>query len=201
MLLLLRHFCLRHNNMKMTKKALDLRTLGKGIPTLNPGKAQMLEEACKWCLLTCCHDTGVEILTQYKGEEKTIPIIWDENDSDLQTLSLSYNDDDGVEFGAEALALLLVRECTDYTAIRRAANGTGIDYYLGKKRGNSKNFFSDNDARLEISGILKENQKNTVKTRVKKKLKQTKPTDGTSTVFVSVIEFSHPKSQMVLKDV
>ena len=187
--------------MNKKKATLDLRTLGTGIPTLNPGKAMMLQEACKWCLLTCCHDVGVEILNNYNGEKKEFPIIWDKNTSDLQKLSLSYNSDDGIEFGAEALSLLLVRECTEYTAVRRAANGEGIDYWLGKKRGNVNNFFSVKDARLEISGILKESNTNTIQTRVNRKLNQTKPTDGTSPVFVSIIEFSYPKSEMVLKNV
>lgn len=186
---------------KKKKPVLDLSTLGKGIPTLNPGKAMMLQEACKWCLLTCCHDAGVEIVSNYNGEQKKFPIIWDINTSDLHKLSLSYNDNDGIESGAEALSLLLVRECTEYTAIRRAATGTGIDYWLGKKCRNKNNFFGVKNARLEISGILKESNTNTIQARVNRKLKQTKPTDGTSPVFISIIEFSHPKSEMVLKNV
>ncbi len=189
--------------MKNNKaQKLDIGTLGDGIPALTPGKVLALQEACQWCLHTSCHKEGVEILAKYRGETNSLSILWGEKESDLQLLKRAYNKDDAIEYGAEALSLLLVRTCTDYTAIRRSATGTGIDYWLGDKKKNNNNIFSTTDARLEISGILKENPRNTVKTRIKQKLKQTIPSDGSLfPVLVSIIEFGHPKSEMVRKDV
>ena len=53
---------------------------------------------------------------------------------------------------------------------------------------------------LEVTGILKEKGSNTIKNRIKEKLKQTTPTDNTFRVFVSVVEFSQPYAEMVLKN-
>jgi len=46
---------------------------------------------------------------------------------------------------------------------------------------------------------MKETASNKVSTRMKEKLKQTKPTDQTFLVYVVVVEFSQPYATMVLK--
>jgi hypothetical protein len=109
----------------------------------------------------------------------------------------AYNSDDAIEFGAEALALLLIKEKTPYTAIERAVKPSGIDYWLGYK--NSKYIFSRFDARLEITGILTESSSNTIKSRINKKLERTM-ISNVFPVFISVIEFGEPKAVTVRRD-
>ena len=179
---------------------LVLDSLSTGIPSLTNDKASMLKECCVWCLRNCQHPIGVVLQSiSYKGST-SYRILWNEENIDVSHILVAYNSDDAVEFGAEAIALLLVREQTLFTAIRRAVRSTGIDYWLGYKSDDPNIIFSKGDARLEISGILEERGTNTVKNRIKKKLLQTVPTDHTFPVYISVVEFTQPKAEMVFKN-
>ena len=73
-----------------------------------------------------------------------------------------------------AIVLLLIQEFTEFTAIEQSVIGTTIDYYLGHQNQND-NLIFNNTARLEVSGILEENKKNTVENRIKRKLNRLKP--------------------------
>lgn len=182
-------------------KKIDLDSLNNGIPAVSEGKAKMLKETCIWCLNSCKHQNGVALTAQNNKNTEILPICWNEKSIDRDAIDRAYNKEDAIEFGAEALSFILVRECTKYTAIRRSATGTGIDYWLGKKRRAGNKIFSSADARLEISGILKQTTSNSVKRRVKEKLEQTTPTDKSFPVFISIIEFGQPQAEMVLKNV
>lgn len=181
-------------------KVLSLDSLHNGIPALSSGKANTVKEACVWCLNKCSHLNGVAITVQYNEKQEYLPICWDSGKVNEEDIKRAYNQDDAIEYGAEAVSFLLIREYTQYTAIRRAATSEGIDYWLGDKEIVGNNILVDS-ARLEISGILNASNDNTIKKRIKRKLQQTKPTDYTFPVFVSVVEFSQPKAEMVLKNV
>lgn len=178
---------------------LTLSSLSSGIPTLTKIKASMLKEACIWCLLNCNHSNCVQLAYEVCGIPGYFILKWDENE-DFDGIIKAYNPDDAVEYGAEAIALLLIREKTSFTAIQRAVRTTGIDYWLGYKNTNPNSLFSMRDARLEISGILRERDSNTIKNRIKIKLKQTEASDYIFPVFISVIEFGQPKAETVKKD-
>ena len=178
---------------------LALESLGSGIPTLTQSKASMLKEACIWCLTKCKHLNGVQITCEVCDDSAHYNIKW-ENDIDMDGILRAYNLDDAVEYGAEAIALLLIREKTSFTAIRRAVRPSGIDYWLGYKSEKPDSLFSMADARLEISGILVERGSNTIKNRIKLKLKQTEASDHIFPVFISVIEFGYPKAETVRKN-
>lgn len=182
-------------------KKIDLDSLRSGIPALSKGKASLLLETCVWCLTECEHDNGTKMKSVNDAEESSFSIHWPASKVDLLAIGRAYNDNDAVEYGAEALSLLLVREQTSYTAIKRAVTGTGIDYWLGKQKQEGDNIFDACDARLEVSGILKENSSNSVKKRIKEKIKQTHPTDQTFPVLISVVEFGQPYAELVLKNV
>lgn len=177
---------------------LHLDSLESGIPALPRYKAGQRMEACVWCLLSSKHENGV-ILSVIEQENKSAyKICWTEDKIDRQTLSLGYNEDDGPEHGAEAIALLLVRERTDYTAIKRSVTSTGIDYWLGYKN----QLFSSTCARLEVSGVLKQSSTNNPKYRTNKKIKQTKRSDYTSfPAYIIIVEFSQPIATILLRHV
>ncbi len=172
----------------------DLQTLAQ----VTEGKAKHLREASIWALLFCEHSNGVKIRVLDGGNQVFYVMNWREENLDLDALSRSYNQDDATEFGAEAIAILLCIERTSYDAVERSSTTTGIDYWLGFKD-RSPNEPFHRAGRLEISGIMRENQSNKVSTRVKEKLRQTKPTDRTFPVYVVVVEFSQPYATMVLK--
>ena len=179
---------------------LMLESLSSGTHALTENKAAMLKESCVWCLTKCEHSNGVIIESLFCDRSDCYRVIWDEGSINLDNILRAYNSDDAIEFGAEAITFLLIREHTPYTAIERAVKGTGIDYWLGYKPDNPTIIFSTTDARLEITGILKERGTNTIKNRIKIKMKQTETSDHTFPVYISVIEFSRPKAEMVIKN-
>lgn len=187
-------------SIDIKETTLSLNSLHDGIPALTPAKAEMLKESVVYCLKSCEHVNGVQIDAQTSESKYQCPICWEDN-FDMEKLSRAYNSDDAIEFGAEGLSFLLVKSFTEYTAIRRAVTGTGIDYWLGRKDIVGNNIFTKDDARLEVSGIMRETKSNSIKKRVREKLKQTKPTDHTFPVIVSVVEFGQPQAEMVRKNV
>jgi len=113
-----------------------------------------------------------------------------------EQLRNTWNDEqEATEFGACAIAILLVLELTPYTIIRRSRKGTGFDYWLGYKA--MEKPFQD-AARLEISGILA-GDSNAVKARIAKKKRQTTPSNGMLPAYIVVVEFSKPLSHVVQK--
>lgn len=99
------------------------------------------------------------------------------------------------EFGACGIAILLTLELTEYTVIRRARKGSGIDYWLGHT--DAEHAFQD-AARLEVSGILRGDSSD-IRSRVEKKKKQTEQSDGKLPAYIIVVEFSKPESYLVKK--
>jgi hypothetical protein len=185
---------------EIVTKELDLGSLYSGFPALTKAKAGLLMESCVWCLAKCEHSNGVTLKSNHCAESACYSLCWIESDFDINALQRAYNQDDAVEYGAEAVTFLLVREITRFTAIKRAVTGEGIDYWLGHENNDDEMPFSKSDARLEISGILRERGSNTIRNRIKAKTKQTKPTDHLFPVYISVVEFNEPKSEMVMKN-
>lgn len=172
---------------------LDLNRLDCGLPGITPSWGGLLSEASATCLVSQNHDLGVEmdVLGPKKAQFK---IYWNNKVQDQEFAA--WNDEQELtEYGACGIAIMLVLELTGYTVIQRAKKGTGVDYWLGHKESNTP---FENSARLEVSGILKGGEKE-VKGRVKKKIKQTEPSDGLLPAFVVVVEFSKPLSHLVQK--
>jgi hypothetical protein len=164
---------------------------------ISEGKAKKLMETCVWCLVASEHSNGVTL--EVNQDDATLPYLLSWPTSlDLEALNRSFNQDDAVEEGAEAVALLVAIDRTDFTAVERASTSTGIDYWLGYKDNPPNNPFR-RGSRLEISGIFKEAENNRVQTRIKGKLRQTLSTKRTFAVYVIVVEFSKPYATMVLK--
>jgi hypothetical protein len=164
---------------------------------VSTGKAMQLMETCVWCILASKHSNGVTLKVNEERPVDSYIVSWPDAAIDSELINRSYNQDDAAEDGAEAIALLLSILRTNYTAVQRASTSTGIDYWLGYKD-NLNNPF-EKAGRLEVSGIFAENETNTVKTRIKSKLKQTLPTDNTFSVYVVVVEFSQPYATIVRK--
>lgn len=101
-----------------------------------------------------------------------------------------------IEHAAEAISFFLTRQFTEYTVVEESPIGTGIDYWLGyektHKNYNPRNFMQ---ARLEISGINKENPANTIEKRIKEKQIQSVKSQKTKLpAYISIVEFSNPKA-------
>ena len=96
------------------------------------------------------------------------------------------HDDEGVEYGAEAIALILAVLRTDYDSVRRSKKGKGDDYRLVK----SGSLLFQQSAKLEISGILRETPSNSLNRRLKEKLDQVSKNDDGLAGCAIVVEFS-----------
>ena len=180
--------------MNSNSKELVITKLGKGLPAITPAFGATLAEACAICLNNQGYIQGIELTV--KGEFTAVfKLYWQEvtdqmlrcwNDSEYTTEQAAYG-----------IAFLIIQELTDYTVIERSRRGTGFDYWLGKKGDNNELPFQ-NAVRLEVSGIRKGDDSR-IKARIKQKLEQVSPTDGTLPAYIVVVEFSNPLAFIVKK--
>lgn len=98
------------------------------------------------------------------------------------------------EQGAYGMAALLVPALTHMVIVSRSIRGTGFDFWIGPKDDDSALF--QNKSRLEVSGIRKGDGQS-IQTRVRAKLKQTRRSDGLLPAVVVVVEFGEPRSRVV----
>lgn len=173
-------------------KPLHLESLEDGIPVIPKQAAGFYKQNCIVCLDNQKHKNGVRLkVKHYDDSDVVFQVLW----SDVVTdeLRRAYADlVKATENAACAIALLIVREITNFTAIEQASRGTTIDYYLGYKEEINDLIFN-NAARLEVSGILQEDESNTVDSRIRDKQRRLKP--GIST-FIIVVEFGYPTSKV-----
>jgi hypothetical protein len=192
---------------------LSAADLVAGLPGAAPEVIAFLWHACLVCLSDHNHESGVRLRLlpesgkkASKGGSSANPaticpspgafqLVWD-NPPITDAHRRSFGDrTEAVEFGACAIAMLLILKLTPYTVIERSWKGTGFDYWLGH-RDPEEPFKAA--ARLEVSGIHKGND-SVVRRRVGQKLEQTKPSDGLLPAYIVVSEFGEPKSQVVMK--
>lgn len=149
-------------------KRLDLKNLGTKIPVLTTAYAEMLSEAVTFCLSWNKHSIPVTLKAKglLRGD---IIVNWPKC---TERIERCYND---LEFATEqeayGISFLLIELLKEYTVIQRSRNGTGFDYWLGKKGDLFQKM-----ARLEVSGILRNSKE--IDKRAKRKVKQTHISKG-----------------------
>ena len=106
---------------------------------------------------------------------------------------------EATEYGATAIAILLVIKTTEYTIIERSAKGLGFDYWLLEEE-----LYDEDDllpagtARLEVSGMIHEEKDSKIRARVEEKVTQTKTSDDLKLpAIIVVVEFSRPEAHLV----
>jgi hypothetical protein len=102
------------------------------------------------------------------------------------------------EYGAYAIAALLMPYLTDLTVIERSVKGKGLgfDFWLGDISDRDRLF--QRKARLEVSGIRRGSESQ-IEYRVNIKLKQITPSDLVAPGYVCVVEFGTPHAWIVEK--
>ena len=171
---------------------LDLNELGNGLPAISPPFGKAIAEAAGVCLESQGHAQLTAIVIKgYIDDE--FRLSWPQVTEQARR---TWNDpEEATEYGATAIAVLLARQELGYLAIERSPKGTGIDYWLGEE---SDALSFERKARLEISGI-RVGSSTQVRARVRQKLQQTSPSDGSLPVFVVVVEFSMPTAEVQRK--
>ena len=174
-------------------RAIDLDSLGSGIPALTPAYAGYFKEACMVCLDSQGHRTGVILYVDWGGNNEDVTVGWHGTVTG-QMRAAHHETTTATDSGACAIALLLVRELTDYTAVQQAAIGTTVDYFLVRQPVDETLVFN-HAARLEASGIREEKGSNTVSARVNSRLGRLK--DDSLPALIVIVEFARPKSKML----
>jgi hypothetical protein len=170
---------------------IKIESLRETVTAISQVQCEFLLENCITALENGGHRSGCRF-TVYGDAKKEYGLTWGR----LVNKAGYQEPIKVVEHAAEALSFFLSTDLTGYTVVEEAIFGTGIDYWLGYEEGH--HLYQPNNfirARLEISGIEREIAGNSLEKRVRSKMKQTKPTDGTRLpAFISVVEFSTPKA-------
>jgi hypothetical protein len=168
-----------------------MQQLSKGMPGLEKAIGMVFANTAAVCLENQSHSPGVLIFVDgtFSSNET---LTWTPVTSELRD---SYKDlQEATEWGASGVAIVLLEKFAGLVVLERSIKGTGFDYWMGL-RGVSNQALFQGKARLEVSGILRGDEK-TLTSRVKKKRKQV----GTSTTavpaYVAVIEFGQPKGRV-----
>ncbi|MEM1120246.1 MAG: hypothetical protein AAGJ18_07335 [Bacteroidota bacterium] len=180
-------------------RRLNLDILKAGVPLISEKTGAFLAEAAAICLTLNGYKSGVQL--KVEGEiQETFLVEW--SDKITKSILDSWNDvKEATEFGATAIAIMVLLEITDYTYFIRAYQGTGVDYWLGKGMYTGEKIpIAERQGKLEISGILKATKSNTINMRINQKKKQVVKTDHTNLpIYIAVVEFSQPKAKILKK--
>ena len=187
------HFMHIPSEPAASHRALSLDSLGQ-LLSITDRAAGYYKEKCMVCFHSHGHTTGVRLTVVYKDSNEVCQVVW----SGDVTRELRRHHADLVaatDPAACAIALSLVEEFTEYSGFRQASRGTTVDYYLVRGRPDDDLIFNE-AARLEVSGILRETEGNTVEGRIGQKLRRLRP-EGDLPTLIVVVEFSQPWSKMV----
>ncbi len=165
---------------------INLNNLADIVQGMSPGKALFQIECCVWCMLETNKKNGETLRAEENSERELYSVVWDETALDLERIRNSIHDDEGIEYGAEAIALILAILRTEYDAVKRSKKGKGYDYRLVKR--DSRLF--QQSARLEISGILRADNNSQVTKREREKLAQVSKYIEATSACVIIVEFS-----------
>lgn len=174
----------------MQSLELPLDELRSGTAGITPEFGACLAQAAAVCLDDQGH-ASPSIMPVAGEIDATATITWE---SPERRAFRTWNDPEvATEHGAYGIATLLVPQISDYEVVERSRKGTGFDYWLGGKGENEVLF--QHKARLEVSGI-RNGAGALVEARVRKKIDQTKRSDGLLPAYVVVVEFGTPQSRI-----
>lgn len=162
---------------------------------LSKSVSAFLFEAVTVALYLNKHQSGITLNVEGTYQED-FQIFWKTTPTE-EILKNWTDKKETVEYASTAIAFLLLEELTDYCFFGRAAQDDVADYLLNKK-GKSDTFEDNNPlAYLEVSGIWKENKKNTLNMRFNlKKRNLEKQNPDNFPFFIIVAEFSIPKAKI-----
>ena len=170
---------------------IDLNDLSAGMPGLTPALGTAMAEAGAVCLEHNGHTRGAQITV--RGNIQNVHTLdWPAVTSQMRRTWADLRE--ATETGAEGIAILLIKQVTDYTVIERAAIGTQIDRWLGHEADAP---YFQRKARLENTGILRGDD-GQIRQRLREKLERLA---GGSQLpaYVVVIEFSRPVAEVDTK--
>jgi len=175
-------------------RILNLDQLKRGTPGITEVVGAYLAQATSFFLEEHGHKSGVIIEVSGLFKEN-FQVIW--SDKVDERVRRSWRDNiEATEYAAVGIAALLTESLLNLSIVERSYIGTYVDYILGEMNADKYSFLQK--AKLEVSGIGKETPKNTVKQRIKVKLKQVQKSSSKELPsYVIVVEFGKPKAKIV----
>lgn len=180
------------------ENCLDLALIRSGWSRLTKTMSQMFAEAASFLLERQGHkiaEAGGEMIPvnlSVNGDRTVVCCLTALPVDDA--MRRTYLDiPEATEWGACAIAIMVIAKFTPYVVAKRSSKGNGEDYYLCKK---DSQLFQD-AARLEVSGTVKRPH---FYGRIKQKHKQICAFDsGSVPAFVVVADFSKPTPRCYMK--
>lgn len=138
------------------------------------------------------HSKGVELEVS-GAEAENLKLYWSQI-LDEQLEKTWGDGEEATEYGAMAIAVLLVLKFTNYKILGRLVKGDRTDYLLGNEKDPNNPV-----AKMEVSGILKATSNNSVNKRVGIKKRQVDKIDNKKyPVYIAVIEFGQPAAKFII---
>ena len=145
------------------------------------------------CLDKGQHQPGVSLAVE-GDSQATVLLTWTElTEKHHRTCA---DTQEATEYGAYGVAILVVREISGKTVLERSAKGPGFDFWIGDEEDADLPF--QGLTRLEVSGILTGDDA-VVKARVRQKLAQVTPSDGSTPALIAIVEFGRPLARLEMK--
>jgi len=168
----------------MSPETIDVYNLNN-VSHLSAIRCADFSEAAAVCLDFHGHTSERKVLVDgdLKGE---FSLIWEETTQKIRNSrsDMTYT----IESGAYCLAMLVIERLTQLKVTRQSQKRAGFDYWLGQ----SEEIGMQNQARLEVSGIL-QGTKGQINQRLREKIEQTTKSDKLDIpAYVVVVEFSRP---------
>jgi len=180
--------------VSISTRTFTLESLSERTLAITPGAVGFYKENCMVCFHHNGHKSGVTLMVKYKDTTTDFQILW-VGDVTQQMLLAYQESKRATDNAACAIAMVLVRELTGFVSFEQSVLGTTIDYYL-KDQATDDDLIFNRVARLEASGILTENEGNTVEGRIREKLDRLEA-EADLPDFIVVVEFGKPWSKMV----
>jgi hypothetical protein len=170
---------------------LNFDSLSTGQLGVSAAYGSFLSEAASYCLNFNRHPNPV-LLSVTGDFSASASFHWSDVD---ESHSRTYSDlQEATEYGAYGVALVIAVKITGIPFVERSAKETGIDYWLGD--GADERGIFQRTARLEVSGILRGNDKQ-ITARLKTKIIQTKRSDQTLLpAYAIIVEFAEPTARL-----
>jgi hypothetical protein len=181
-------------------KKIDIDSLKDGIPVMTEGLFGIHKESCIVCFGSNGHSSGVKMELLFDNDKKDVcKILY--SGKFTKRLLKSYSDNNKTtDYAACAIALLLIREYTDFVAEQTSnPTGNGIDYYLiNKNEIYDDELIYNHSAMLEVSGIRLETKNTSINKRLKEKLDRLEKYnhDFSIPTYIVIVEFGKPYTRV-----
>jgi len=169
---------------------LDLNSLFSGRIGLTPSEGGHLAECALVCYDSCGYNPIPDIQITGRHMQRFAMI----GPPATNQMRRAYRDlQEATEYGACAIAVLVMEACEGLTILERASKGGGgFDYYLtplaAKPESDADNFLGEATAALEVSGIL-EGASIDIQQRLNEKRRQLQDRSQLLPVFIVVVAF------------